>query len=162
MLPKTIRKYLPLRPHSPADSKSLAMKGLQENKNTERKENHACSFVHMLFIIPTAPLCACVCVCAFLSSLAVLLQASGCFSNENNCAKGAGEFIAIKDALVAVLGAEPRQSQYLMQISFNQPSVSSYRSTSSRFSCLFFFLPQLDRIVKRNSPLPIMFGNEAK
>lgn len=101
--------------------------------------------------------CVCVCVCAFLSSLAVLLQASGCFSNENNCAKGAGEFIAIKDALVAVLGAEPRQSQYLMQISFNQPSVSSYRSTSSRFSCLFFFLPQLDRIVKRNSPLPIMF-----
>lgn len=106
--------------------------------------------------------CVCVCVCAFLSSLAVLLQASGCFSNENNCAKGAGEFIAIKDALVVVLGAEPRQSQYLMQISFNQPSVSSYRSTSSRFSCLFFFLPQLDRIVKRNSPLPIMFGNEAK
>lgn len=153
MLPKTIRKYLPLRPHSPADSKSLAMKGLQE-----KKENHACSFVHMLFIIPTAP----VCVCAFLSSLAVLLQASGCFSNENNCAKGAGEFIAIKDVLVAVLGAEPRRSQYLMQISFNQPTVSSYRSTSSRFSCLIFFLPQLDRIVKRNSPLPIMFGNEAK
>lgn len=69
MLPKTIRKYLPLRPHSPADSKSLAMKGLQENKNTERKENHACLFVHMLFIIPTAPLCACVCALFFPHSL---------------------------------------------------------------------------------------------
>lgn len=139
------------------------MKGLQENKNRERKENHACSFVHMLFIIPTAPVCACVraCVLFFPHSLCyykpLIVLVTGTI-----VPKAQVNFAAIKDVLVAVLGAEPWQSQYLMQISFNQPTVSSYRSTSSRFSSLFFFLPQLDRIVKRNSPLLIMFGNEAK
>lgn len=65
-------------------------------------------------------------------------------------------FAAIKDVFVAVLGAEPRLSHLLMQISLNNATRQWYELTS-----VGSFLPQLDSIVKMNTPLPIMFGHEA-
>ena len=86
----------------------------------------------------------------------------------------------IEDASVAVLGAETGRSHLPVRIIFlpnkqaNAPVNFSEGGREGGCFCLFvcycfnlavvclFSLPQLDSIVKTTSPLPIMFGVEAR